>query len=66
VVNISDDVAPLPAIEPFISAMPFGGGRLIRYPGEAGVGLQHLGILIGRKSQAEIWPQVVAFMRTPG
>jgi polyhydroxyalkanoate synthase len=45
--------------------MPFGGGRIISYPGEAGVGLQHLGILVGRKAQAEIWPQVVAWMRAP-
>jgi polyhydroxyalkanoate synthase len=66
VVNMSDDVAPLAATEPFISAMPFGGGRIISYPGEAGVGLQHLGILVGRKAQAEIWPQIVAWMRAPG
>lgn len=66
VVNINDDVAPPTAIEPFVAAMPLGGGRIIRYPGEPGVGLQHLGILVGRKARAEIWPQIVAWMRASG
>jgi polyhydroxyalkanoate synthase subunit PhaC len=37
----------------------------MRYPGEVGVGLQHLGILVGRKAQAEIWPRIIAWMRSP-
>ena len=63
VVNTSDDVAPPAAIEPFVAAMPAGSGQLIRYPGEVGVGLQHLGILVGRKALAEVWPQIISWMR---
>ncbi len=63
VVNTADDVAPPSAIEPFVAAMP--AGRVMRYPGEVGVGLQHLGILVGRKAQAEIWPRIIAWMRSP-
>ena len=65
VVNTGDDVAPPAAIEPFIAAMPAGVGRIIHYPGEIGVGLQHLGILVGRNAQAEIWPQIFAWMHAP-
>ena len=65
VVNTGDDVAPPSAIEPFIAAMPAGVGRIIHYPGEIGVGLQHLGILVGRNAQAAIWPQIFAWMHAP-
>ena len=65
VVNTGDDVAPPSAIEPFLAAMPAGKGHVIRYSGEVGVGLQHLGILVGPKARAEIWPQIVAWMRAP-
>jgi polyhydroxyalkanoate synthase len=43
VVNIADAVAPPRSIAPFIDAMQGGHTHLIEYPGEAGVGLQHLG-----------------------
>ncbi len=61
VVNTSDDIAPLAAVEPFIAAMPQGRGRIIEYPGEVGIGLQHLGVLVGREARAQLWPQIVAF-----
>jgi hypothetical protein len=47
VVNVADDVAPLGSIEPLSIAMPTKDARIIEYPGELGVCLQHLGILIG-------------------
>ena len=31
---------------------------VIEYPGEAGVCLQHLAILIGRESRNRIWPEI--------
>jgi polyhydroxyalkanoate synthase len=61
VVNTRDDIAPLASVEPFIAALPQGLGRIIEYGGEVGIGLQHLGVLVGRKAHAQLWPQIVAF-----
>ncbi len=66
VVNTRDDVAPPAAIEPFIAALPARNGRIIHYAGEAGVGLQHLGILVGRGALAEVWPQIISWLRQHG
>ncbi len=63
VVNTADEVAPLASVEPFLAAMPTNNVRIIRYPGEIGVCLQHLGILIGRKAHQEIWPQIVSWLK---
>jgi polyhydroxyalkanoate synthase len=50
VVNVADDMAPLGSVEPFINATSTKDARIIEYPGELGVCLQHLGILIGRRT----------------
>jgi len=62
VVNTNDAVAPVASLKPFAAAMPTGNVRIIEYPGEAGVSLQHLGILIGRGAQAQVWPQIISWM----
>src|SRR6266436_6820201 len=31
----------------------------IKYPGEVGVGLQHLAMLVGRQSFARVWPEII-------
>jgi polyhydroxyalkanoate synthase len=63
VVNMADDVAPLDSIVPFADAMPAGNLQIVEYPGEVGVCLQHLGILVGREAHARIWPQIISWMR---
>jgi poly[(R)-3-hydroxyalkanoate] polymerase subunit PhaC len=62
VVNITDDVAPLDSVKPFIEALPTRDARIIEYPGEMGVCLQHLGVLIGRKAHAQVWPEIISWM----
>jgi polyhydroxyalkanoate synthase len=62
VVNTADAVAPRQSIAPFIDAMPAGDIRLIEYPGETGVGLQHLAILVGRHAHAKVWPEVISWV----
>jgi polyhydroxyalkanoate synthase subunit PhaC len=62
VVNAADDVAPLVSVKRFTDAMPAGNARIIACPGEAGVALQHLAILIGRRAHAEVWPQIVSWL----
>jgi polyhydroxyalkanoate synthase len=63
VVNTADEIAPPASVTPFLEAMPVKDARLIEYPGEVGVGLQHLAILAGRRAYACIWPQIIAWLQ---
>ena len=63
-VNRTDDVAPLNSVKPFLDAMPPKTTRIIEYPGEAGVGLQHLALLAGPRAHARIWPEIVSWLRS--
>jgi polyhydroxyalkanoate synthase len=65
VVNTADDVAPLTSLKPFTDAMPGKNARIIEYPGEVGVCLQHLGILVGRAAFARVWPDILAWLGAP-
>jgi len=62
VVNTADEVAPLASVKPFIDAMPTTHVRIIEFPGEVGVALQHLGILVGREALAQVWPQIIGWL----
>jgi polyhydroxyalkanoate synthase len=64
VVNRDDAVAPPRSIVPFIDAMPGGDASLLESPGEAGVGLQHLAILVGRQAHATVWPNIISWLRS--
>jgi polyhydroxyalkanoate synthase len=64
VVNTSDAVAPAASIKPFTDAMRTRDVRLIDYPGEVGVCLQHLGVLVGRQAQAQVWPEIISWIRS--
>jgi len=66
VVNTSDEVAPVKSMKPFIEAMPVRDVRLIEYPGETGVGLQHLAILAGRNAYARVWPDIISWLNVRG
>jgi polyhydroxyalkanoate synthase subunit PhaC len=61
-VNAADDVAPRASVAPFLAAMPTKDVRIIEYPGETGVSLQHLAILAGRRAYAEVWPQIMEWL----
>ena len=58
----SPEIAPRASVAPFIEAMPTKDVRLIEYPGETGVGLQHLGILAGRQAYARVWPEIISWL----
>lgn len=62
VVDAADEVAPAASVAPFLDAMPGGRGRLIEYPGEAGIGLQHLALLVGRRARAQVWPAIADWL----
>jgi poly[(R)-3-hydroxyalkanoate] polymerase subunit PhaC len=46
--------------------IPVEDVRLIAYPGEIGVALQHLGILAGHEAYARMWPGIVAWLKSRG
>jgi polyhydroxyalkanoate synthase len=52
-------VAPLHSVSPIGEALGPEKFRIIKYPGERGVSLQHLGILVGRHAHAQVWPQII-------
>jgi polyhydroxyalkanoate synthase len=64
VLTMADEVAPLASVKPCIDAMSAKDVRIIQYPGEVGVGLQHLGILVGRQARAQVWPEIISWIKT--
>ena len=66
VINSADEIAPPTSIAPFAQAMPGQTARILEYAGETGVGLQHLAILVGRQAFAQIWPEIVSWLKTLG
>lgn len=62
VVGSADEVAPMTSVKPFIDALPARDARVIEYPPEIGVGVQHLGILAGRKVYARVWPEIISWL----
>lgn len=66
VVNIADRLAPPASVAPVAAAMPHAGWQLIEYPGEIGVGMQHVALLVGRQAHRRVWPEIVAWLRARG
>jgi polyhydroxyalkanoate synthase len=66
VVTAGDEVAPAASIDPFIAAVAASDLCRIDYAGETGVGLLHLGALIGRDAHARVWPQIVQWLQAHG
>jgi len=62
VVNMADLVAPLHAVSPIGEVLRRKKFHIIEYPGENGVCLQHIGILVGRKAHAQVWPQIIKWI----
>ncbi|MBV8577868.1 MAG: hypothetical protein JOZ58_22905, partial [Acetobacteraceae bacterium] len=62
VVNTADAVAPLVSVSPIEDVLGSGRFRIVPYPAEAGVCLQHLGVLVGQQAFARIWPEIVSWI----
>jgi polyhydroxyalkanoate synthase len=63
VIDTADEIAPTASVTPFAHAMPEGAARVIEYAGEGGVGLQHLAVLLGRQAYAQVWPEIMAWIK---
>lgn len=55
-------IAPPKSILPVLEHLGTGDQQLFWYPGETGVSLQHAGLLVGRRSHHEVWPELLAWL----
>ncbi len=62
VVDTADDIAPLESVKPFLDAVGTRDVRIVECPGETGVALQHLAVLIGRGAHTRVWPEIVQWL----
>jgi polyhydroxyalkanoate synthase subunit PhaC len=62
IVNTADEIGPLASVTPFIEKMSTKDTEIIEFPGEVGVGLQHLAILTGRRVYSQVWPKIVSWL----
>jgi polyhydroxyalkanoate synthase len=66
IVNAADAVAPLASLSPIRDVLGSDKFHILEYPGETGVCLQHLAILVGREAFARIWPEVTSWIFARG
>jgi polyhydroxyalkanoate synthase len=58
-------VIPPAAVVPFHEAAASPRKLVLRYEGDVGVNLQHVGVLVGRNAHAQIWPAIFDWLETP-
>jgi polyhydroxyalkanoate synthase len=59
VVNPSSAISPPAAVVQFHEAAASERKELLRYTGDRGVALQHVGVLVGRRARTLLWPRIV-------
>jgi polyhydroxyalkanoate synthase len=55
-------VVPPEAVMPFYAAAGSAAKTLLRYDGDVGVSLQHVGVLVGRRAHARLWPVILRWI----
>jgi len=66
---VMDDRCPLvppAAMLPFIAAVASRDRTVLRYGGDVGVALQHVGPLVGRSAHAQLWPRILDWIERVG
>ena len=66
VVDPHDLAIPAGSILPFHHAAASPRKQLLSYRGEPGVALRHVGVLVGPRALATVWPEIVAWLRELG
>jgi polyhydroxyalkanoate synthase len=55
-------VVPPEAVLPFYESAGSTDKTLLRYDGDVGVSLQHVGVLVGRNAHARLWPELLRWV----
>jgi len=63
VVDPRCEVVPPEAVCPALDRFGTEDRVLLKYTGDTGISLQHLGMLVGRNAHRELWPQLLAWLR---
>jgi polyhydroxyalkanoate synthase len=59
VVDPGSAVVPPHSVVPVHESAASPDKLLLHYPGDVGVALQHVGVLIGRRAHGELWPRIL-------
>jgi polyhydroxyalkanoate synthase subunit PhaC len=55
-------IVPPGSVLPFHEAVTSYNKRLLRYEGDTGVALQHVGVLVGRNAHRTLWPEILRWV----
>jgi polyhydroxyalkanoate synthase len=66
VIDPRSTVIPPQSILPFHDAAASTSKKVLRYEGDIGVGLQHVGVLVGSNAHAIIWPAIFDWLAEVG
>jgi polyhydroxyalkanoate synthase len=55
-------IVPPESVLPFHHALTHVDQKIIPYPGDVGVALQHVGMLVGRRAHKFLWPEILKWL----
>jgi polyhydroxyalkanoate synthase len=64
VVNPRSGIVPPSAVLPVHEAFAATDKHVLTYPGDAGVVVGHLGVLVGRNAHRHLWPRILGWLDT--
>jgi polyhydroxyalkanoate synthase len=56
-------IVPAPSVEAYRRRTASKDVQILEYPGDTGVMMQHVGVLVGRNAHAALWPAVASWLR---
>ena len=63
IVESRSRVVPPSSVLPFHAAVGSTDTRVLRYEGDVGVALQHVGMLVGKRAHRKLWPKILHWLR---
>lgn len=63
VIEPRSDIVPPASMLPFVDAARGPDKQVLEYEGDVGVGMTHLGTLVGRTAHQSLWPRILAWVR---
>jgi polyhydroxyalkanoate synthase subunit PhaC len=62
VVDARSRIVPPPAIDAYRTRTGSDDVRVLHYPGDTGVFIRHVGVLVGRNAHESLWPQILRWI----